>query len=129
MKVEVKYMSISSIDTSQYTTPLASAMFNDVQAAVGARVYEEEKLPNVSATEENTPEVDLSRYYSNVQQPNLNSDVRSNLSQAAQQLDNAVLAAIEHGMSTQDAVKIQAAKSAYEANVNVAKSTFELEVS
>ena len=116
-------MSISSIDTSQYTTPLASAMFSDAQAAAGSRVYEEEKLPNVSATEENTPKVDLSRYYSNVQQPNL-----SNVSHAAQQLDNAVLAAIEHGMSTEDAVKIQTAKAAYEANVNVAKSTFELEV-
>lgn len=121
-------MSISSIDTSQYTTPLASAMFSDAQAAAGSRVYEEEKLPNVSATEENTPKVDLSRYYSNVQQPNLNSDARSNVSHAAQQLDNAVLAAIEHGMSTQDAVQIQTAKAAYEANVNVAKSTFELEV-
>ena len=48
--------------------------------------------------------------------------------QAARDLDNAMVSALQNGYSVQDAVNIQLAKTAYEANARVAKSTFELSI-
>ena len=122
--------SISAIDTSQYTTTYAST-FESLQAA-GARAYEQEQAPNAAAVDEKeAPKVDLNNYYTNVPPPELNADIRSQVSQAAQNLDGAISAAvINGGMNPNDAVNIQKAKAAYEATVSAANtaSTFEISV-
>ena len=120
--------SISAIDTSQYTTAFASSMADATQGISDGAAYQKEQLPNVAATEETTPEVDLSNYYSNVVPLNVNPQAEQGLKAAAQTLDNAVASAVQHGMSTQDAIKIQSAKAAYQANSEALKSTFELAV-
>ena len=132
-------MSIQSIDTSLYTTPYAAGL-ESLQSTDSARTYEKEQLPNIAAVDEETPKVDLSNYYSNVQPTEMNADVKSGVSQASQNLSNAITKAIENGsLNTQDAVNLQKAKAAYEASINVAKainlaessfikSTFELAV-
>ena len=122
--------SISAIDTSQYTSAIASSLVEHSQMSEGAGVseYKQEQLPNVAATEETTPEVDLTNYYSNVAPPNTDPQAEQGLKAAAQTLDNAVSAAVQHGMSTQDAINIQSAKAAYLANTEALKSTFELAV-
>ncbi len=128
MIVEVS-MSIASIDTSLYTTPYSSALIGSVEATPTTQQYKEQELPNVAATEETTPEVDLSNYYSNVTPADFNADTTSNVSHASQTLSNAISVAVEHGMDTQDAVNIQKAKAAYEATVHaerVKNSTFEI---
>ena len=128
MIVEVS-MSIASIDTSLYTTPYSSALLGSEQATPTTQKYEEQELPNVAATEETTPEVDLSNYYSNVVPTEFNADVTSGVSQASQGLTNAISLAIEHGMDVQDAVNIQKAKAAYEATISAERtqnSTFEM---
>ena len=123
--------SLSSIDTSQYTTPLASSF--EAFQPLGAKAYEEAQVPNVSAVEEKeTPQdVDLSQYYANVVPQEFNADVKSQVSQASQNLTNAISAAVANGgLSAQDAMNIQKAKTAYEATINSANnpSTFELQV-
>ena len=118
--------SIASIDTSQYTTPYAAG-FESVQAR-GPEAYQQEQPKNVAAEDKETPKVDLSSYYSNVQAPNLNADVQAHVTQASQNLSNAISVAVEHGMSAQDAVNIQKAKAAYESTIRVANTTFELKV-
>ena len=125
-----EYMSIlESIDTSQYTAALSSTFLETTSAIKEITVAENEKLPNVAATEETTPEVDLSNYYSNVVSPENNPEANQGLAHASQELDNAVSAAIQHGMSAQDAINIQTAKVAYKANVEAMQSnTFELAV-
>ena len=123
--------SLSSIDTSQYTTPLA-ASFEPFQIQ-GVKAYEEAQAPNVAAVEEeDTPQdVDLSQYYANVVPQEFNADVKQQVSQASQNLTNAISAAVVNGgMSAQDAMNIQKAKTAYEATINATstQSTFELKV-
>ena len=120
--------SISAIDTSQFTTAIASSFVEATQGVNQAATYQKEQLPNVAATEETTPEVDLTNYYSNVAPPNADPQAEQGLKAAAQTLDNAVSAAVQHGMSTQDAINIQSAKAAYLANTEALKSTFELAV-
>lgn len=121
---------LSSIDTSQFTTPFAAAQeispFQPIQAIDDAK----RETPNVAAEDVETPKVDLSNYYANVQPPNINNSLESDLSHASQNLSEAVMAAVENGYTPQDAVNIQKAKSAYQAMVNIIKetSTFELEI-
>ena len=122
--------SLTAIDTSQYTTAL-SAVFEPFEPK-SPEEFRQEQTPNVAAVEEKeTPKVDLSNYYSNVVPPELNADVKSQVSQASQNLSNAISAAVVNGgMSAQDAMNIQKAKTAYEATISSAntQSTFELQV-
>lgn len=122
--------SIASIDTSQYTTTYA-ASFESLQPT-GVRAYEEAQPQNAASVDEKeAPKVDLNNYYTNVPPPELNSDFRSQVSQAAQYLDNAITAAVVNGgMNPNDAVNIQKAKIAYEATISAANtaSTFEFAV-
>lgn len=69
--------------------------------------------------EEEYPPVDLSGYYSNVEE---------NVVQSAKALDNAMVEALQNGYSVQDAVNIKLAEVAYKANSYVLKSTFELKI-
>ena len=123
---------LTSLDTSQHTTPISALQFNFNQQTTAQKVEEVEKFetPNVAAVDEETPKVDLNNYYSNVQAPETsNMDVNAQATQAAQNLSNAIAAAVTHGMNPQDAVNIQKAKIAYETTMQAAKtSTFEIAV-
>ena len=126
--------SVSSIDTSQYTTLLANDVFGNFEPAKeGAVAYQTEQVPNIAATEESTPKVDLNRYYSNVRPGDLLNETGKNVVNSAKQVDEAIVKAVEYGMRLEDAVKLQTAKAAYQANLNVMNaanhSTFELMVS
>ena len=69
--------------------------------------------------DEEYPPVDLSDYYSNV---------KENVVQSANVLDNAMVEALQNGYSVQDACNIKLAEIAYKANCYVLKSTFELKI-
>ena len=120
---------LSSIDTSQFTTPFAAAQelspFQPIKAIDNAK----QDTPNVAAEDFESPKVDLNNYYANVQPSEENNSFGSNLSQLSQKLSDAVISAVENGYSPQDAVYIQKAKTAYQAMLNVANnSTFEIEI-
>lgn len=123
---------LSSIDTSQYTTPLSALFENPVSQVTTAQNIEKvEKYdrPNVAAEFEDTPKVDLNNYYSNVQPPDsyVNSDIESELIQASENFNNTAMKALANGYTPKDAVNLQKATVAYKALMNVAqKSTFEL---
>ncbi len=123
---------LTSLDTSQHTTPLSAMHLQDNQLKSTARELEKiAKLetPNVAALDKETPKVDLSNYYSNVQAPELNTEVKPQAVLTEQHLSNAIATAVTHGMNPQDAVNIQKAKAAYESTMkSVQTSTFELEV-
>ena len=116
---------ISAIDSSAYyglmegltpTAPASSGSQSD-----GGVLQEASIAPQESS-------VDLSNYYSNVMPGDLLQTVSENVVQAARDLDNVMVSALENGYTVQDAVNIQLAKSAYEANARVAKTTFELSI-
>ena len=125
---------LSSIDTSQYTTPFSASQAVGMQQSLIEQDKAKQETPNVAAADKETPKVDLNNYYSNVQpsSPETN-DVRnqqSRVAQASQNFSNAVALAVEHGMNPQDAVNIQKAKAAYESSIQAAQtsSTFEIQV-
>ena len=135
---------LTALDTSQHTTPLSLNQYGNNQLRTTAQEIEKiekNETPNVAALDKETPKVDLSNYYSNVQDPTLNADVAKQAAQAPeseiapqktiseQNLSNAVAAAITHGMNPQDAVNIQKATAAYKTQMQSAQaSTFELQV-
>ena len=124
---------LTSLDTSQHTTPLSALQLNGNQLLSSAKVAETNakfETPNVAAEDKETPKVDLNSYYSNVQASNLNSDVDSQPeSNAKQNLSNAIATAVSHGMNPQDAVNIRKAKVAYETTMKAEQtSNFELSV-
>lgn len=136
---EVIMSILSSIDTSQHTTPLSAQQFNFNQQTTAQKAETVEKLetPNIAALDKETPKVDLNNYYSNVQAPEFNAETAhpqqttppSQAAQASQNLNNAIAAAVTHGMNAQDAVNIQKAKVAYETTMQAAKtSTFQIVV-
>ena len=116
---------VSSIDSSVYygllegLTPIAPASAGS--QSDGGVLREASIAPQESS-------VDLSNYYSNVMPGDVLQTVSENVVQAAHDLDNAMVSALQNGYSVQDAVNIQLAKSAYEANARVAKTTFELSI-
>ena len=138
---------LTALDTSQQTTPLSVQQLQPNQLTTTAKEIEKNsklETPNVAALDEETPKVDLSNYYSNVQAPEqrgnhydgqefqnsgAESSMQTHVTQAGQNLSNAIAAAVSHGMNPQDAVNLQKAKVAYESTMNTAQtSTFELEV-
>lgn len=123
---------LSSLDTSQHTTPLSALQLNGNQLLSSAKVAETNaklETPNIAAEDKETPKVDLNNYYSNVQSPSLNSDVESQAVQAEQNLSNAIATAVTHGMNPQDAVNIQKAKAAYESTMKATQTTTNFELS
>ena len=122
---------LTSLDTSQHTTPLSSMQFNFNELTTAQKAENNQKLetPNVAVVDKETPKVDLNNYYSNVQAPERNADWSTHVTQASQNLNNAIAAAVTHGMNPQDAVNIQKAKVAYETTMQAAKtSTFDIAV-
>lgn len=114
--------SISAINTSDY-----SILMDSISAANSYtnNVTSKEAVP---AVEDSTQSVDLSNYYKDLASSDLLQTVSENVVQASNDLNNAMVNALENGYTVQDAVNIQQAKSAYEANCRVAKSTFEIAV-
>jgi hypothetical protein len=118
--------SISSIDTSIY-----SGIIEDLSSYTPSRTALDSKTPAV--TREDSSTVDLSNYYSNIRPEDLLANAGDNVAKSAEDLDNAMVSAIENGYSVNDAVNIRLAKNAYQANCTVfnaindmQKSTFEL---
>jgi len=124
---------LSSIDTSQYTTPFTAAIESNVQQNLAKIDDAKLETPNVAAVDKDSPKVDLNNYYSNVQPPSPETnDVhnkQTGVAQASQNFSNAVATAVEHGMNPLDAVNIQKAKAAYESSIQMAQtSSFKLAV-
>ncbi len=116
--------SISAINTSAYP-----GLAESVAPPQSSYVQQNSALQTASITpQESNSNVDLSSYYSEVMPGDLLQSVSENVVQAAHDLDNALSNALQNGYSVQDAVNIQLAKTAYEANCRVAKTTFELSV-
>lgn len=113
--------SISSINTSDYSMLLdsLSATRNYSQTNSGAKSV---------ATEDLNSGIDLSNYYQNLASGDLLQTVAENVVKSSNDLNNAMVNALENGYTVQDAVNIQEAKVAYEANCRAAKSTFEIAV-
>jgi len=123
---------LTSLDTSQHTTPLSALQIQGNQFKTTAKEVENVaklETPNVAALDKETPKVDLNNYYSNVQSPELNTEVKPQAVLTEQHLSNAIATAVSHGMNPQDAMNIQKAKAAYETTMKTAQtSTFELKV-
>ena len=123
---------LTALDTSQHTTPLSLQQIQPNQLTTTAQEVEKNakfETPNIAAVDKETPKVDLSNYYSNIQAPELKSDGKPQSALAAQNLSNSIAAAVSHGMDPQDAINIQKARVAYETTMNVANtSTFEIQV-
>lgn len=120
--------SISSIDTSIY-----SVLLEDLSSYTPSKTALDNRTPAVQ--NEESSHVDLSNYYSNIRPEDLLSQAGENVARSAEDLDNAMVSAIENGYSVNDAVNIKLAKLAYQANCTVfnaindmEKSTFELTV-
>ena len=120
---------LSSVDMSMYTTPYSSALETTPFQSVRELDIAKQETPNVAAEDTDTPKVDLSNYYANVQPQNFNSDVMSDVVQAEHNFSDAVMSAVTNGLDPQSAVNVQTAKAAYIASMKVAEvanSNFEL---
>ena len=120
--------SISSIDTS-----ISSGIIEVLSSYTPSRTALDSKTPAV--TREDSSTVDLSNYYSNIRPEDLLANAGENVAKSAEDLDNAMVSAIENGYSVNDAVNIKLAQHAYAANCKVFNmiadmqtSTFELTV-
>lgn len=113
--------SISSINTSLY-----SGLAEQINYTSGHNAPSSAQTPTASSSKIAQAPVDLSNYYSNISNADLLSSVAQNVAKSADDLDNAMVSALENGMSIQDACNINAAQAAYKANCQVMKSTFEM---
>lgn len=103
------------VNNSLITFPTSSSLNSTVPAA-----YTEKEDYDTTA--------DLSGYYSDKGTSDLFTEVSNNVVQSAKALDNAMVTALENGYGVQDAVNVNLALHAYQANNTVAKSTFELKI-
>ena len=120
--------SISSIDTSIY-----SGLLESTQATTGRNAPEAATTRTYDSSDVSNSRVDLSNYYSNIRPEDLLSNVGDNVIQSAQDLDNAMVSALQNGYSVQDACNIKMAQTAYQANCAVFNavnemSTFEIAI-
>ena len=115
--------SISSIDTSLY-----SGLVESITQTSGRNASASAVRPTQVASNYSPAPVDLSNYYSNIETADLLQHLAENVAQSAEDLDNAMVSALENGMSVNDACNISAAKAAYTASCNMLKSPFELEI-
>ena len=118
--------SISSIDTSIY-----SGLIENISSYIPARNALDNKVPAV--TREDTSAVDLSSYYSNIRPEDLIATAGNNVARSAEELDNAMVSALQNGYSINDVCNIKKAQAAYAANCAIFKvaneiSTFELKI-
>ncbi len=117
---------LSAVTTSDYSKLIDNLAI--ARSYAGTTDQGAVKTEAIIAPIDTTNDVDLSNYYDNVPSGDLIQTVSENVTNAAHALDNAMVNALQNGYSVQDAVNIQQAKSAYEANLRVAQSTFEIAV-
>ena len=115
--------SISSIDTSLY-----SGLIQDMSAVSGRNAPETPRVPAQNSSDAESIQVDLSSYYSNIRPEDLLSTAGNNVVQSAQDLDNAMVSALQNGYSVQDAVNIKLAQTAYQANSAVYEAVVDISV-
>ena len=115
--------SISSIDTSIYSALIDSFYTMPSKDSYSKPVEAVDE--NISSSYES---VDLSNYYSNIESTDLLTQLGQNVVRSAEELDNAMVSAIQNGFSVQDVCNMKLAEVAYKANCTVMKSTFELEI-
>lgn len=118
--------SIDSINTSIY-----SGIIDDISSYIPSRNALDTKSPTV--TEEESSFVDLSSYYSNIRPEDLLAFSGNNVAHTAEELDNAMVSALQNGYGVNDVCNIKKAQAAYAANCAVFKavneiSTFELKI-
>ena len=116
-------MTISPTDISMYLDMIGSIDTFPTRASLDRTVE-----PSYTEAEYFDYPADLSGYYSNQETRDLYEEVANNVAESAQALDNAIVQALENGMGVQDAVNVNLALRAYQANCSVAKSTFELKI-
>lgn len=114
---------VAPIDSSQYLSLIGGIDTLPTRESLNATVtpaYTEagdfESMPNFGG------------YYSDPETTDLYTEVSNNVKNAAKALDNAMVAALESGFGVQEAVNMNLALHAYQANCMVAKSTFELKI-
>lgn len=115
--------SISSIDTSIY-----SGLIESLSPTSGRNSSANAVVPTSGSSDVESSKVDLNNYYSNIESIDLYAKLGENVAKSAQDLDNAMVSALENGLTVQDACNIKAAQAAYQANCTVLKSTFELKI-
>lgn len=119
--------SISSIDTAAYTNLIESLQNSPSRGSV-------QPIPSGRGDNSNVVNepVDLSNYYANIESSDLLKEIGENVVRSSQDLDNAMVSALENGMSVEGACNINACLHAYQANANllsqVAKTTFEIKI-
>lgn len=113
---------ILSIDTSLFTGIIDSVYTMPTKESFAAPVE-----PVKTEAEEDSY-VDLSGYYSDSRPRDLLAQIGEYVVQSAHELDKAMVSALQNGYSVQDVCKIKAAQSAYKANCEIFKSTFELKI-
>ena len=123
--------SIPQIDTSVYRGLLESLNTNTSGRNNSAGAVR----PTYNSSNAAVEPVDLSNYYANIANSDLLREIGENVAQSAEDLDNAMVSALENGMSVQDACNINSCMAAYKANAQVLgsvssmmKSTFEIMV-
>ena len=129
--------SVSSVETSFYpgliegfspkTTEPVPAVKTEEQSQ-GRGYYSGDDYPSGSNNN-----VDLSKYYDNIRPEDLLSQAGRNVVQSAQDLDNAMISALQNGYGVNDVCNIRLAELAYRANAFVFEvaneiSTFEVDV-
>lgn len=114
---------ISSIDTSIY-----SGLIESLSPTSGRNSSASAVVPTSSSSDIESAKVDLSNYYSNIESADLLTKLGENVAKSAEELDNAMVSALENGFTVQDACNIKAAQVAYKANCTVLQSTFELKI-
>ncbi len=115
--------SISSIDTSIY-----SGLLENMSATTGRNAPEAATVPTYSTSDVESSQVDLNNYYSNIRPEDLLATAGANVVQSAQDLDNAMVSALQNGYSVQDACNIKLAQTAYQANCAVYDSIIDMSV-
>jgi len=133
--------SISSIENSLYPNQI-DTMFPIMPMDTMPKEVEPIQADNREAGQDPQSNPDyaaakaaISNYYNVVKTDDFSNDPASNVSGAAEKLNNALMDALNNGYDAQTATNIQRAKAAYIANVNVFNayndtlkySTFEIE--
>ena len=116
-------MTVAPIDNSLYLGLIESVTTFPTKGSLDATVPAAYTQSNDFDTQ-----ADLSGYYSDPETTDLYTQVSNNVVQAAKVLDDVMVNALENGFGVQDAVNINLALRAYQANCAVAKSTFELKI-
>ena len=113
--------SISSINTTPY-----SGIVESLRATSGHNAPEMPKQLTQDSSDIDNNKVDLSNYYSNIRSEDLLSNLGRNVAKSTEDLNNAMVSALENGFSVNDAMNIKRAEVAYKANCAIFKSTVEL---